>query len=123
MSVNMLFSVMSLISAPVTIFTVLCSPGPPQSRIDKVVTKVVIKVKGYETRSFSSFQNEHCAVQLKLNNDLVIGERSLWLHKNISAGLSSVYHYTQNSLEDNFLSTSAKCIGKIKYNKIPRITL
>ena len=40
MSVNMLFSVMSLISAAVTIFTVPCSPGAPLSELDKVLTKV-----------------------------------------------------------------------------------
>ena len=128
MSVNMLFSVMSLISAPVTIFTVPCFPGPPLSRIDKVLTKVKVQtLSGW----FSICQTTHPFFPQNLvqNQPRPCQRRNIswWkkqeLHKNILAALSWVYHYTKYFLKENFLSTSAKCMGKIKYNKIPWITL
>ena len=82
MSVNMLFSVMSLISAAVTIFTVPCSPGPPLSELDKVLSKV----RGQSLSPYSYNYNIYylptslsfCPGQIKLstNHDLVIGETS-----------------------------------------------
>ena len=78
MSVNMLFSVMSLISAPVTIFTVPCSlPGPPQSPVDKAVAKV----KGYDVSVVAQILKPPTicllgSAKVVQNNDLVIGATS-----------------------------------------------